>query len=246
MPELYHYNPIWITTRPIAHRGLHGPGVPEDSQAAFGAAAAAGYAIELDIRMTADNQLIVNHDPTTGRLSGTNTSIKTTSAAELASLRLSGTAQSIPLLDDVLKLINGRVPLAIEIKHSIPPRAIGPLLMELLNTYPGEVSVASFDPRIVAWFRLHAPHIPRGQIASSLPEKSQPRWIRHIFRAMPLNFWSRPQFIAFDIRDYPNRALSFWQRRLHAPVVLWTVENDEQLATARQAGCNVVFEHIRP
>ena len=40
--------------RPFAHRGLHGPRRPENSIAAFEAAVQAGYAIELDVRVSAD------------------------------------------------------------------------------------------------------------------------------------------------------------------------------------------------
>ncbi len=246
MPERRSYNPIWLQTQPIAHRGLHGLDVPEDSLAACLAAADAGYAIELDVRLTSDNQIIVNHDTTTGRLSGTNRKIKHATAAELTAMPLAGTGQTIPLLSDVLEAVAGRVPIDIEIKHSISPRIIGPKLLDLLANYPGEVVVDSFDPRIVHWFRRHAPNLPCGQIAGSLPEKSAPRWTTALLRAMLLNFWTRPQFIKFDVRDYPNRMLSFWQQRLHVPVILWTVRTPDQLALARRDNHNVVFEHLHP
>ena len=37
---------------PVAHRALHGPGVPENSRAAILAAAEAGYAIEIDLQLS--------------------------------------------------------------------------------------------------------------------------------------------------------------------------------------------------
>ena len=48
---------------PVAHRGLWRPdGAPENSLAAFQAAAAAGYGIELDVQLSADGEAMVFHD----------------------------------------------------------------------------------------------------------------------------------------------------------------------------------------
>lgn len=46
--------PQAFLTTPVAHRGLHGPGIPENSLAAAQAAIDAGYGIELDIQPARD------------------------------------------------------------------------------------------------------------------------------------------------------------------------------------------------
>src|SRR3712207_5661081 len=53
---------------PFAHRGLHGPGVVENSRSAFQAAIARGHGIELDVQASADHEAIVFHDYDLGRL----------------------------------------------------------------------------------------------------------------------------------------------------------------------------------
>ena len=53
-----------------AHRGLHGPGVPENSLAAFRRAAEAGYGAELDVHLTRDGRLVVIHDGDLERMCG--------------------------------------------------------------------------------------------------------------------------------------------------------------------------------
>ena len=60
----------WLTAAPIAHRGLHDAscGRPENSLAAFRAAIAAGYGIELDVQMSLDGAAMVFHDYHLGRL----------------------------------------------------------------------------------------------------------------------------------------------------------------------------------
>lgn len=247
MPEPQHNNPIWLSTTPVAHRGLYGPGVPENSLAAYKAAAAAGYAIELDVRLSSDRRLVIMHDRNTRRLTRHDLKVSGTPAAQLTKLRLQGTAQTIPLLEDVLRTVRGRVPILIEIKYPTPARAVGPLIVQALSNYRGEVAVEAFDPRVVYWFRRHARHLPRGQNAGTLPEYSSvPAWVRRFLCGMPLNFLTRPHFIVFDIRDFPNRLLLFWEHVLHVPVLLWTVRTKRHLAVAKSENFNVIFERLRP
>ena len=105
-----------FTRLPIAHRGLHSPGVPENSLAAFRAAIAAGYGIELDIQPSSDCMPMVFHDYDLIRMCGDEGYVVDRSAADLAELRLLGTAEPIPTLAEVLREVAGRVPLLIEIK----------------------------------------------------------------------------------------------------------------------------------
>jgi glycerophosphoryl diester phosphodiesterase len=247
MPEHRLYNPTWLSTTPVAHRGLYGAGVPENSLAAFKAAAAAGYAIELDVRLSSDRRLVVIHDRNTRRLTRHDLVVTDTPASQLTKLRLQGTVQTISLLEDVLKTVRGRVPVLIEVKYPTPARVVGPLLAQVLAKYRGEVAVEAFDPRVVAWLRHHAGHIPRGQNAGQLPEyTSVPRVVRRFLCNMPFNFFTRPQFLTFDIRDYPHRSLLFWEHILNVPVIMWTVKTKRHLAVAKHENFNVIFERLRP
>ena len=62
--------PAWLVERPIAHRGLHDAryDVPENTLAAFEAAIIGGYAIELDLNLSADGRAMMFHDGTLDRL----------------------------------------------------------------------------------------------------------------------------------------------------------------------------------
>ena len=54
-PELAAPEPLTVPAAGFAHRGLHGPGAPENSMAAFRAGIAAGAGIECDVRLSADD-----------------------------------------------------------------------------------------------------------------------------------------------------------------------------------------------
>ncbi len=61
----------------FAHRGLYDPqkGIPENSLAAFRAAAEKGYGVELDVRLTRDGYVVVSHDDNLKRMTGADKTI---------------------------------------------------------------------------------------------------------------------------------------------------------------------------
>lgn len=246
MPDTQTDSRAWLVDRPIAHRGLHSHDAPENSLAAYQAAIDLGVAIELDVRLTADRQLFIMHDRNTKRMTGTSGVISRQPAAALTKLKLAGTTQSPPLLRDVLNLVKGQVPLLIELKYPGVPKEICSLVIKELSGYKGAFALESFDPRIVWWLRRHAPEVPRGQLAGSLPDDPIPTLAKRVLRAMPLNFLTAPHFIVFDHRDYPTLALSFWRTVLRIPVVQYTIRDDQQLKENHSAGMGSVFEGFKP
>ena len=87
----------WNTMRDFryAHRGLHDNERPENSLAAFQAAADRGLGAELDVHLTKDGQLVVFHDGTLDRVCGRSGKVEKMTAAELMTCRLAGTEMRI-------------------------------------------------------------------------------------------------------------------------------------------------------
>lgn len=242
--------PAWLTQTPIAHRGLHDAkaGVPENSIAAFEAAIAAGYGIELDLQLSADGIAVVFHDDRLDRLAGRPGALAAETAEALGRMKLLGTAETIPSFRRTLHTVAGRAPLLVELKTL--GRAAGPLeaaAWRELAGYAGPFAVQSFEPRTVAWFRRNAPATCRGQISGLYRDdrqgQSSPR--RFLLRNLLLAAPGRPDFIAYDVNGLGRPPVRL-ARRLGLPVLAWTVRTGEQLATARALADNVIFEQIRP
>lgn len=236
----------WLQSRPVAHRGLHDVTRPENSLGAFEAAATRGYAIELDVQLTADDRVVVFHDANTLRMTGRDLAIASTTFADVAAAGLAGSDYVAPELAEVLQIINGRVPILVELKVG-PKRAL--LCREvaaMLARYAGDSAVQSFDPRIVGWFRKRAPDIPRGQLCTRAWGGDVPFLVGVLLAVMLSNFWTRPDFLGYDVRALPSRPLRFWQVVLHAPVLLWTVRSTQDYAVASSIGANVIFEGVLP
>ncbi|MGF1536084.1 MAG: glycerophosphodiester phosphodiesterase [Elainellaceae cyanobacterium] len=238
--------PSWISQQPIAHRGLHSPGVPENSLSAFEAAIAHGYAIELDIQRLADGRLAVFHDKDLLRLTGQSGSIFNQTAESVKRLRLLGTDQPVPLLEEVLAAIAGRVPVLVEIKNE---GDVGPLeeaLARVLATYSGDYAIQSFNPSALGWFKENAPAIARGQLSSDFEGEDLEWYKKLLLSNLMMNWASDPQFIAYDLRALPYPPVALTAALFQVPVVAWTVRNEADWHKAKQHADNVIFEGIRP
>lgn len=226
-----------LGAKPFAHRGLHGNGTPENSRAAFAAAVAGGCGIELDVRLSHDGEAMVFHDQELDRLTGTRGPVAERTAAELGTIQLSGTDETIPTLAQALAAVAG-APLLIEVKA--PDRHVRPLcgaVARALASYIGPVGVMSFNPQVGWWFARHAPQRLRGLVVS---EQGKGKWRGRIERNLAL--WrARPDFLAYDIRDLPSETSAF-ARFEGRPVYTWTVRSDADRARAAAHSDQIIFE----
>lgn len=236
----------WLVERPVAHRGLHSPEIPENSLAAFDAAIEHGYAIELDVRLTRDGIPIVYHDPTLERLTGIEESVAECPWERIADLQLTGTDERIPQLSTVLDRVDGRSPLLIEVKSRARGHALETAIESRLDGYDGPFAVQSFNPVSLAYFRKHRPSWPRGQVAGELAGHPNVPWYQnHLLKRLLLNWLSRPDFIAYELSELPTWPVSV-HRSLGLPVLAWTVRTEAELRQAAERADNVIFEEVRP
>lgn len=219
----------WIGKHDFAHRGLHGPDIPENSPTGFAAAIARGMGIELDVQCSADGEAVVFHDWELDRLTGESGPVSGRTAAELGTIRLTGGADGIPTLPQVLDLIGGQVPLLIEIKSraGTPFAPLCEAVSRAIKRRPGDLAIMSFDPRVCRWFAHRSPETPRGLV---MTEENDKPVLGHLRRHLWL--WiARPDFLAYDIRDLPS-SFAAAQRGRGLPLPSWTVRSPELRARA--------------
>jgi glycerophosphoryl diester phosphodiesterase len=240
----------WLK-RPIAHRGLHDArkGVIENSASAVEAAIARGLAIEVDLQCAKDDQPVVFHDATLERLTSETGHVASRSVSELTSIPLRGSKDRILSLRGLLALIDGRVPLIIEIKSkwNDDDRYETNIAKELAS-YRGPVAVMSFDPHCVVRFRTFLPSLPRGLISETFEDERH--WSRltsgqrFIMRHLLIAAIARPNFIAYDIRALPALAPMLARSLFGLPLLTWTVRNEADRARAAKHADAMIFEGI--
>ncbi len=239
----------FLKETPVAHRGLHSDGIPENSVAAFLRAVEKGYAIETDVHLSKDGVPVVFHDDRLARMTGENRALKDCTAEELTALALGGTQQKIPLFSDFLSLIGGRVPLLIEIKnmpHLKTEEAVRPIA-EALRNYGGVYAIQSFQPLYLPAFRRYLPEIPCGLLATARSSASDfgnsPLWRikSFVMGKMLLAPFVKPDFISYYIGDYPLPAR--WNAY---PRLAWVATSYEAAQKALAHADNIIFEHFLP
>jgi glycerophosphoryl diester phosphodiesterase len=231
-------DPLILAALPVAHRGLHGGGRIENSRAAFEAALAAGCGIELDVQASRDGRAMVFHDPALERLTGQSGALAAREAAELATIRLRGSDETIPELGEILRLVGGRVPLLIEVKA--PRRdaaALSRAVALAVDDYRGPVGIMSFNPDVPRWFARHRPDMLRGLVVS---EEGKRGLRGRIERGLSL-LRARPDFLAYDVRDLPSAFASAF-RAGGRPVLTWTVRTESDRSRAADHADQIIHE----
>lgn len=230
-----------------AHRGLHGEGLPENSLGAFEEAVEHRYGIELDVQLSRDGVPVVFHDDTLLRVCGVDGAVRDHDLADLQKLDLSGNADyTIPTLRQVLDLVDGRVPLLIELKTG--SKGLWSAVMPMLDEYGGSFCIESFDPRLLAEVGRTRPRYARGQLVGrSVKEKhTKSLFLNILLATLMSHVISRPDFVACDINMKGNLSVFLCRKLFHIPVFGWTVRNAEQYALCKKSKMNTIFEDILP
>lgn len=238
--------PAWLTEKPIAHRGLYttNSARPENSLAAFRAAADRGFPIELDVQLTSDGQLIVMHDRRLERMTGDSREVSKVPAAEVTALRFLGSTETVPTLAQVFDVVGGRVPIFIEVKNR--GEEIGRLEDEVASQAAAaatttRVAIVSFNPHSLARIAQKAPSLPRGQISGTFQGDGQSFVRRAILGRLLMNWKSRPDFISYELEGLPS--FGTWLQKCRGrPIIVWTARTREEYERARKLGDNVMFE----
>ncbi len=232
-----------------AHRGLHGDRVPENSMAAFRKAVEAGYGMELDVHLMADGKLAVIHDHSLKRTAGIDRSVEELTAEQLPNYKLEGTEETVPLFTDVLKLVDGRTPLIVEIKtHGDNFAAATEATCAVLKNYSGAYCIESFDPRSINYARKHHPEIIRGQLAhNSLKERSGVSFpLRFMLTYDLLNFLTFPDFIAYHYATRKTLSNFLCRKVWGVQGVSWTIREEADYNTVVEEGWLPIFEGFTP
>lgn len=236
---------------PIAHRALHDirDRRPENSRAAVRAAVGRGYAIEIDVQLSVDRQAVVFHDYTLDRLTVASGRVADRTAGDLGTIALKGGEEGVPTLGEILEIVDGAVPLLIEIKDQdggLGPE-VGPLeqaVAEALDGYEGDVAVMSFNPHSVAAMQALLPDVPRGLTTEDFAAADDwpvPKVERE--RLTPIPDYERVGAVFISHRHTQLDAPRVAELKEHGAAVLcWTVRSPEEEAAARRVADNITFE----
>ncbi len=231
-----------------AHRGLHDNkgAAPENSMAAFHKAVDAGYGIEFDVQLSKDRMPVVFHDETLNRVCGVDGKVRDYTYKELQGFRLCKSEEKIPLLEDVLQLVDGKVPLIIEIKIHEKAGVVCEMADRLIREYKGVYCIESFHPLALLWYRKHRQNVVRGQLSACFhTEERRERFYEALLHYLLYNFVGKPDFIAYDHHHKNNISRRLCRYLYRTLSVAWTIRSKEELENSKPDFDLFIFEGFK-
>lgn len=241
----------WI----YAHRGLHDneTNAPENSLQAFRRALNAGFGIEMDVQLTKDKIPVIFHDFTLDRVCGVEGKVCDYTYEELQQFSLCGSEEKIPKFEDVLNMIQGKVPLIIELKIERKDISLCLIADALLSGYKGLYCIESFNPLGLNWYRRNRRHIVRGQLSDAFlrtevakDSNGGERILYYTLQNLLANWLSRPDFISYNHKYADVFSLRLCRRCFGATTAAWTIKSCEELEKARQHFDIFIFDSFMP
>ncbi len=229
----------FLVNNKIAHRGFFdNKKIPENSIKSFKEALKKGYVIEFDVHLTKDKKIVVFHDMDLDRMTKKTGPIKELTLKELQKIKLLDTNYTIPSLDEVLDVIDGKVPILIEVKYDVKGFELPRLLLKRLEKYNGEVAIQSFDPFCISYIRFHAKNYLRGLLVGSFKSKIKNIFINNLF-LLPFDLViSNPDFLAVDKKLYKNKIIKKFKKK--KTVIAWTMKSKEDINKYKDKYDNII------
>ena len=220
-----------------AHRGLFdNKKIVENTISAFKRALLDNFNIELDIRVTKDNKIVVFHDNNIKRLTGIDRLVKEMTYNELSNVKLLNTTDKIPLLEDILKLVNGRVTLLTELKENFSNNTLKEL-NKLLLDYNGKVLLQSFNPVVIRKMALTSLKRYKMGILLTNEYKGFKRALYDVFiykyliKQKYISFISSPKELIFKVKEVSSKEL-----------FIWTIKTKEEFIKYKKYSNNLICE----
>lgn len=193
----------------FSHRGIFDNiRIYENTIGAFTRALKYNFGIELDVKLTLDNQVVVFHDDNTERLLHVDGSIEAMTYDELCYIA----KFQIPLLSEVLELINGAVPILIELKSNHKKYDLLIELVKILDEYQGDFAIQSFYTKSLKWLYKNRPNYITGYIVGLRNYKKDP-------------FFKKYGFVNLKINSIREHKIKYYRERYI--VIGWNVETKE-------------------
>lgn len=234
----------FLKNKIVAHRGYHdiNIGIPENSIPAFQRAIEKNYLIEFDLHLLKSGEVVVFHDDNLKRMTGIDALIKDKTYNDIKDLKLVNTNEHIPLFSEVLRFVNGKVPIVIELKYDTKCGFLEDKVLEILKDYKGKYAIKSFNPLTVNYLRKKAPNVIRGQLSSDFKDDKINILKKMFIRSMVYNFITKPDFISYDIRALPSKKIK--RLRKKKLIMAWTIRDKKSYTNALDTCDTFIMEDI--
>ena len=231
----------------IAHRGFSAK-APENTLAAFQAAADLGVGFELDVTLSATGEVIVIHDDSVDRTTDGEGAVNQLSLDYIKSLDAGSwfddtfAGEKIPTLQEVLSRLGGVVLIDIEIKSLKPREPLADAVVAEIEkaSLVDKVLVTSFDPYMLTRVREKNPDIRRGMLTGTFKGEDLTIIEKFILRRLLFRGKVKPVAIVMEDVRASKAVIRKWQRRGYEFLV-WTVNEEAEMRRLIEASVDGII-----
>lgn len=236
----------WVKSAPICSKGLFDNNtIIENTLPAIEKAVNCGYNLIINLSLTKDDRLVVCDSKKSPMLLTCHKKIESISSDDKQNLLLLSTQTGVPLLNDVLNLVNGRVGLIFKISNSNKYKKIITELVKQLAFYKGQTAV------VAASYQMYffAKKISKNLICGIILHKKSSKFIYNTILFANINFFKllKPSFIICDIANLPNKYLDdYLTHNPYSFIISRTIYDKSSYVHALNYSDNYVFENYIP
>ena len=264
-----HPDVTWMTTKHthIIHRGIIRKGLAQHTQNSFIECIDSQLPMEVDLLPLNDETgtVIVGREDQTIDIGNDTISVANCRMSEIRKINRKLGNDKILTLDELLNLVNGKIPLLLEIKTNMIPldehmnhfvENITQLITEYIKKsstlfssqykgYNHGIAVHSSNPYVLKRIKAINCMIPCGIISTDFSKIAPAMNEDFIELHRDLKFLEifTPDFISYDIKFLNNGVAKKLKEKFHIPLLGWTVKNEEDQLEAIDYHCdNIIIE----
>lgn len=233
----------------IAHRGLLSPGLIENSETAVLECIKHQTSIEVDLQYHPSGEIFVFHDESLDRIFNYKARLSSCPVDHLKILKY-GDGTTLLTLKDLLEVVNGRVPLLLELKA---PKSLSfdqkksfcKRLVQALANYDGEALVQSFNPVVINILRRLDINFPLGALVCNWNKIEGLNFIeKKLLQSQVSLVINQVDFISLDLETLEHPIFKTISRFRIKPIYLWTVVRDHKKCLAKPGVEKIIAENF--
>ena len=142
--------------------------------------------------------------------------------------------EHIPLLSEVIDLVNGRTGLLVELKIALGSK-LEKAVHKVIKGKESWIFVQSFKPTIISYFKKNAPEFERGILSDNIVFPITKLFIKKM----------RPDFISYGVKNTSKISLHKFMEKHEMNLLTWTINTEDKVKKSiNDKANNIIFEKV--
>ena len=232
----------WLINNYIADGGLCDETCLENTLPAYKKAMDKNYPILIDVQSLSDGTIICFKDSKLQKHTNKNGYVTNLTNIDIENLKLKD-GNNVPTFQEALDLINGKVPIVVNIVNNTFTTKLESSVVKTLKKYNGEYALCSFNPNTLEYLTTNHPNLIFGIKIEDFENKIEGSYKTKKLKKLKYFKNSQPKFIMYYNSGIPNRHIKKFK---NLPIIATDVNNQERYLKLVKYCDNITFYGFEP